>query len=496
MDAERIRKSLRQGEGPQIEFKSCTNEVSSSVYESVCSFSNRIGGLIILGVEDNGTVIGVNPACAQNMVKNIINVLGNRETFQPTLHIEPEIIGYEGKTLIAIDVPVSVSPCRYKNKCFDRTRDADQNVTDSLDLMLSVFERKSSHIFEDRIVEGLEMKDLDPSTFEYCRKVLRVINGSHPWLGMSDGDILNSCKLRKKNASDKTEAYTYASLLLFGTEDAISNYLPGYKFELLFHKMTYGRFRENRPEDIVRYDDRMTLRKNIIQSYCDMMDFIKRYLPDKFYLPTEGWNTSRMDLRVQLFREIIGNLCAHSDYSRQCAGYLEIFYDRVITRNATRIVPEIGEGNLSLDELGIYTKNPLIVKVLSQLQWVEDLGSGKRNIKIYAPLYYDGYEASIKSGQQFEFSITYQNPDAVSGQESGGKVGGNGGNSSVVYITERQQIILRAIEKDPKLAAEKLAEITSLSTRTVERELKALKDQGIIVREGKTRKAVWIIVKH
>ena len=103
-------------------------------------------------------------------------------------------------------------------------------------------------------------------------------------------------------------------------------------------------------------------------------------------------------------------------------------------------------GNLSLGELGIYTKNPLIVKVLSQLQWVEDLGSGKRNIKIYAPLYYDGYEVSIKSGQQFEFSITYQNPDAVSGQESGGKVGGNDGNSSVVYITERQQIILKAIE--------------------------------------------------
>lgn len=177
MDAERIRKCLRQGEGPQIEFKSCTNEVSSSVYESVCSFSNRIGGVIILGVEDNGTIIGVNPACALNMAKNIINVLGNRETFQPTLHIEPEIIEYEGKTLITIDVPVGISPCRYKNRCFDRTGDADQNVTDSLDLMLSVFERKSSHIFEDRIAEGLEMKDLDPSTFEYCRKVLRVIPG-------------------------------------------------------------------------------------------------------------------------------------------------------------------------------------------------------------------------------------------------------------------------------------------------------------------------------
>ena len=107
--------------------------------------------------------------------------------------------------------------------------------------------------------------------------------------------------------------------------------------------MTYSRFLENRPEDATRYDDRKTLRKNIIQSYREMMEFIDRYLPDKFYLPSNG-DTARQDLRVQLFREIVGNICAHTDYSRQCASFLEVFYDRVITKNATMVVPEIGEG--------------------------------------------------------------------------------------------------------------------------------------------------------
>lgn len=66
--------------------------------------------------------------------------------------------------------------------------------------------------------------------------------------------------------------------------------------------------------------------------------------------------------------------------------------------------------------MGTYTKNPLIVKVLSHLSWVEDLGSGKRNIKKYAPLYFPGYKVGIKSGQQFEFSITYQD---LTGQVTG-----------------------------------------------------------------------------
>ena len=66
--------------------------------------------------------------------------------------------------------------------------------------------------------------------------------------------------------------------------------------------------------------------------------------------------------------------------------------------------------------MGTYTKNPLIVKVLSHLSWVEDLGSGKRNIKKYAPLYFPGYKVGIKSGQQFEFSITYQDLTGQVGQ--------------------------------------------------------------------------------
>ena len=61
----------------------------------------------------------------------------------------------------------------------------------------------------------------------------------------------------------------------------------------------------------------------------------------------------------------------------------------------------------SLDELGPYTKNPLIVKVLNELHFVEDLGSGRRNLKRYAPLYYPDYKIEISNGNQFEFSITY-----------------------------------------------------------------------------------------
>jgi ATP-dependent DNA helicase RecG len=80
----------------------------------------------------------------------------------------------------------------------------------------------------------------------------------------------------------------------------------------------------------------------------------------------------------------------------------------VVTKNPTRLLPEIPEGELTIQQLSNYTKNPLLVRVFHELHWAEDLGSGTRNILRYAPLYYPGYKIEINSGQQFVFSITYQ----------------------------------------------------------------------------------------
>lgn len=406
MDIGRIHKALTEGETTRVEFKSCRDKVSHSVYDTVCSFSNRSGGLIILGFDDNKNLIGVNKNASLNIKNNIINSLANKELFLPTLTIEPEIEEYEGKTIIVLDVPVSQYPVRFKNRYFDRIGEADIDITNNMELVLGLFERKNPHLFEERLVYGLTMEDLDPATFKYCRNAATSWTPSHPWQDMSDMEILESCKLIQKDRSGNIEGFKYAALLLFGTEDAIFKYLPRYKFELLYHKMTYERFNMNLPEDSARYDDRKTVRSNIIQAYRQMLDFVVKYLPDKFYLPDNG-STARLDLRVQIFREVIGNICAHSDYQPGFGGYVEVFYDRVITRNATRLIPSMKEGILTLDELGPYTKNPLIVKVLNELHFVEDLGSGRRNLKRYAPLYYPDYKIEISNGNQFEFSITY-----------------------------------------------------------------------------------------
>lgn len=38
---EKIKKLIKQGEGLQLEFKECRNELNKNIYETVCAFLNR-----------------------------------------------------------------------------------------------------------------------------------------------------------------------------------------------------------------------------------------------------------------------------------------------------------------------------------------------------------------------------------------------------------------------------------------------------------------------
>lgn len=94
-----------KGEGIHVEYKTCTDKVSGSVYETVCSFLNHSGGTILLGVNDNGTIIGVNPSQAEDMKKSIINTTNNPELFIPSPNLYPEIVSVGNKTVIVLNVP-------------------------------------------------------------------------------------------------------------------------------------------------------------------------------------------------------------------------------------------------------------------------------------------------------------------------------------------------------------------------------------------------------
>lgn len=84
MTIKKLEELLNEGEGYTIEFKKSVDSLSSSVFETVSSFSNRYGGYILLGIREVrrgnkkvGEVIGVNPEKVAEIKQNFINLLNN-----------------------------------------------------------------------------------------------------------------------------------------------------------------------------------------------------------------------------------------------------------------------------------------------------------------------------------------------------------------------------------------------------------------------------------
>ena len=524
----------REGEHAQLEYKTCTEDVSESLYESVCSFLNHSGGHILIGVRDDGTIVGVNPDRAETLKANIINSIKNQELFLPCPYFTPQILEAEGKTVLMLDIPCGQYVYRYKGRYWDRNGDADIDVTDQPELLLSLFERKNPHLFEERFVEGLSMDSLDQNTFQYCRNVIQSRQPSHAWLQLSNEEILLSTHLATREGDELR--IKFAALLLFGTDDALTELMPRYRFEALFHMCTYADY-EDMKKFPNRYDDRRTIRQNLIRVYGQLAEFVERYMPDKFYMSPE--TGQREDLRWNLMREVVANMLVHFDASSGYACFLHIFKDRVLTKNPTRLLPEIPEGELTIHQLSNYTKNPLLVRVFHELHWVEDLGSGVRNILRYAPLYYPNYKIKINSGQQFLFSITYADvpadgqmskenvPNNVKLSQTGREIVPNNVKMSQTDVkmsqtesenvpelspeelslkpfetkrtrekrNQRRKAIINLMIQDSQISSAKIAEKLGINERTVKRDIKELREKGIVERIGGDYGGEWKVIK-
>ena len=405
MTQAQVQKMIQGGENISVEFKRCTSGLNHSVFETVSSFLNRTGGHLILGVADDGNIVGVNANSVDSIIKNFINTVNNPELLNPTFYFSPEIFTIDGKIVIYAYIPESSQVHRYRGKIFDRVGDADNDITNSHYLINNIYLRKNKEFTENEVLPFLEVADLNSETFKKARRLAGVLNDRHPWLMMDDAEMLHSCGLWRKDSHTGKEGYTLAAALLFGKENTVLSCCPAYKTDAIYRNMTYERFLNPLPTDPdVRYDDRDDIRVNLIEAYLRLMTFINRNLPDKFHI--EG--IQRIDLRDKIFREMAANVIIHREYAHSFPAKFLIFSDRVISENWTK---PSGQNPVTLETLETHPKNPMIARVFKELGWVEELGSGRKNIMKYAPYYYPDFKIEIQNEEKFVFSLIYRDAD-------------------------------------------------------------------------------------
>ena len=195
---------IRGGENIRVEFKKSTNDVTKDVYDTVCSFSNREGGIIVLGVKDNGEVLGIDPDAIDRIKKDFVTSINNGQKINPPLYLQPETYTVDERTVLVIQVPVSSQVCRHHGRIFDRSHESDIDITDNSDMVYQLYARKSGSYFVNKVTR-FQLSDLRSDLIERARMMTTSRTANHPWKSMSDEELLRSAGLILKDEEKQTE---------------------------------------------------------------------------------------------------------------------------------------------------------------------------------------------------------------------------------------------------------------------------------------------------
>ena len=483
MTPEHIRKLLSEGEGLTVEFKKCVKELSNSVFETVCSFSNRFGGHLLLGVEDDGTVIGVNPASAPGMKKNFANMLHNPQKVAPSLFLGLEDIEFDGKLLLHAYVPVSSQIQSCSGRIYDRSEDGDFDITNSTDLVAHLSVRKSNQFTEREIFPYATLDDLRLDLIPRVKEMAAMRVANHPWRDMTDMELFRSAGLYENDRRTGREGFNRAAILLFGRETVIQQVSPGYVTDCLL-----------RVKNTDRYDDRLRVENNLIESFEILMDFIAKHTNDPFFL-IDNLNVS---VRSHIAKEIVSNILVHREFSGTFPARIIIEKDRLVAENWNRA---LRHGRIDPENFEPYPKNPILARFFVNIGYADTLGSGVRNLVKYTKLY-SGGEPELIEGEIFRTIIPLGNHVSSGNAETSEKQANNNRIKQPNKATEKKQpnktsekkqAIIAYLEQNERAAAVDFALIFNLSVERTRTILREMTKENVIRKVGKTKSAYYVL---
>jgi predicted HTH transcriptional regulator len=153
----------------------------------------------------------------------------------------------------------------------------------------------------------------------------------------------------------------------------------------------------------------------------------------------------------------------------------EIFQNRFAIRSYGGLVPQLTINDFFLGVSAL--RNPELMRILKDLELVEALGFGIRGItKVYDKSIFEFTDNTIYVQFPFEKEV------AESEAESKGKV-----------REKSKGKILELITEDTKITVSEIAEAVGLSIAGVEKNIRQLKQEGIISRTSETKSGEWIV---
>ncbi len=364
-------------EGCDLEFKSAKGGLPKSLWESYSALANTQGGIILLGVEDDGSVSGVTDVA--KLKGDFWNTVNNRGKISTNLLSDGDVseVVENGKSLLAIRIPEAT---RYQKPVFvgqnpmtgtyRRNYEGDYHCSDTE--VARMMSDASDQPADSKILEHFGMEDVDPPSLQQYRQRFASHKPTHPWLSEDDRGLLIKLGGWRRDRSTGLEGLTVAGLLMFGREESIREGMPSYNVD----------FREKLSDDpAVRWSDRLTLdgtwAGNLFQFYLKTSQRLFADLKLGFQLDSDLFRKGETEVH-EAIREALVNALIHADHRGQGGVIVEKYRDRFEFSNPGSLLvafDQLFRGNVS------ECRNKALQTMFMMIGGAEKAGSGIDRIR-------------------------------------------------------------------------------------------------------------------
>ena len=468
-------KECRGGELKTLEFKTSTANLASAC-QTLCGFLNAEGGLVLIGVKDNGSLVG--QSVTNNTRQEIAREL---KKFEPAAPISVNYVPLtEDQSIITMKVPAGTySPYTYDGRPYQRLESTTSVMPQHLYEQLLVKRGQLNYSWEEYLTEEHTIEDLD---HDEIRKTIKQAIESNRIPETTSSDDINHILLHLELL--KNNKLKNAAMVLFGKKTF--PYFAQCAMQMARFKGT---------SKLEGFIDNQQICGNAFKILAEANDFMRRHLNiASFYQPDSFVRIDKPTLPTSAVREALINAICHRNYQNNSAIHLAIFNDRLEIWNSGVLPKELTIEDLKKNHTS-YPRNKLIADVFYRRGLIEKWESGTTKMLAICHKHglpepqFDEYSEGLSVTFLFEEPIGPIIPtvhlDIASGQPT---------QRSRNRITKRQEQIIALLEQFNELTAAAIqAQLSehSISLRTLRNDLIYLKKIKVIDSSGRGKNAVW-----
>lgn len=354
-----ISKLINEPESQYFDRKSARIE-PKNLANVIASFANANGGVIAVGVEDDGTISGINNLSSKQ--KNELMKITTNNYLKQLPFVDIEEIEINDKIILLYHVRATIDKIIRNVKDEVYLRQGDSSIKLNSESIRILEYNRQERDFENELVKNFDLDDIDDEIVELYKKKIDAV------------DMDNRTVLRVRGflvVNNGQEEMTNAGILLFSKLP--TKYLPNARVRII--KFEGTEFQVGEDMNIVK--DK-TFEKCLYRTIMEASNFISTQLREFTHLNKDGIFETVPEYPEFAWLEGLVNSCCHRDYS------IKGEHNRIMIYDDKMVIQSVGNlpGLITIENMKSkrYARNLIISRTLTDLGIVRELNEGVKRI--------------------------------------------------------------------------------------------------------------------